>query len=600
MADVNTRPTLASELAREFNLAADITAGRFNFLGRKVDMAERVDWHLQTVSQLWRYHLHYFGYVRPLLLAAQVQRNDVAYLTFRRLVQSWMSSNERLRGDGWHPYTLSLRLVNWLQAVAIWAPRLAADPEFREGLLLSVYGQARMLRRQLEFDVRGNHLLENLRGLLWAGVAFGGAEAYEWSQTALRLLQKETAEQVLDDGGHFERTPGYHVIVLKDYLEIALLLTRNAGGCPNWLREAVRRQAFFLREILGPRQRVPLIKDTAYDAAPNSDDILNSAAAWLNEPRLKPAAAPGLETFLLLGEAEWKKVSVWPEAPRLTGGTALSASGFYVLRGHDGEHAIIDAGRPCPDYLPAHAHADTFSFEYHVRGVPVIVDSGVYEYQPGPWRDFFRSTRAHNTLEIHGCDSSEVWASFRVGRRAYPRVKVWKSAGGRAQLLATHDGYCHLEGKPVHERAMLWREGDYLIVLDRVTGAGIFPLVSYLHFHPALEPREESQGLWTIDVHGSPLWLHRLGKGDVALVCGREQPFPQGWYSERFGEKKPNRVLNFRHDAALPHVSGYAFSSHDDFACTIERQGIDVHMNVKFAGSSCSYRVSEGSVECFS
>ena len=414
----------------------------------------------------------------------------------------------------------------------------------------------------------------------------------------LRLLRAETAEQVLDDGGHFERTPGYHAVVLRDYLEIAMVLERNTGGCPEWVRGAVERLAFFLREILGPGQRVPLIKDTAFDAAPNPDELLNIAAAWLNEPVLKPAAAPGLETFLLLGEAEWKKVSAWPEAPRAAGTSAFLATGFYVFRGHDGEHAVVDTGKPCPEYLPGHAHADTFNFEYHIRGVPVIVDSGVYEYQAGPWRDFFRYTGAHNTVRIAGRNSSEVWSSFRVGRRARPCVKAWQSAPGQARLLAAHDGYRHLRGKPIHERALLWREGEYLIVIDRVTGYGVFPIASYLHFHPMLELCEEGPGRWAVDVRGSPLWLHRIGEGEVRMERGREQPSPQGWYSECFGEKKPNTVLSFHIHAALPHASGYAFSSYKDFACAMERDGVDVLLMVNSAGGACRYRISEDAVEC--
>jgi uncharacterized heparinase superfamily protein len=647
------------ELSRERQTAIEVATNHFIFLGRKVDLPDRIDWHTPAVSQLWRYHLHYFGYSRSLLLAAQIGGGDIAYDTFRRLVRSWIRGNEKLRGDGWHPYTLSLRLANWLQVAAAWAPRLAVDPDFRDLLFRSAFAQARMLRRQLELDVRGNHLLENLRGLLWASLAFEGPEPREWRECALKLLEEETTEQVLGDGGHFERTPGYHGTVLKDYLEIALLLERNTDGCPAWVREAVRRLAFFLREILGPRQRIPLVKDTAYDAAPNPDELLNAAAGWLNEPRLKPAAAPGLETFLLLGDAGWKKVSGWPEAPPSIGATALRASGFYMLRGRDGEHAIIDAGKPCPDYLPAHAHADIFSFEYHVRGVPVIVDSGVYEYKAGPWRDFFRSTRAHNTVEIAGQNSSEVWASFRVGRRARPHVKVWQPAPGRAELLAAHDGYRYLKGKPVHERAMLWREGEYLIIIDRVTGTGILPITSHLHFHPTLEPREEMPGCWNIEVAGSPLWLHRLGELDLpapvttqpvvgqracarsedspvvvsggmaddtfaqaqgheshdlcpsevqpvlqlgptgySMVRGRELPAPQGWYSERFGAKQANHVLSFHYRASLPHVSGYAFSSYPDFSCTTEQEGLAVRLRVTFAGGVCVYRISESTVEC--
>jgi uncharacterized heparinase superfamily protein len=590
---------LAQAVTEEILIARAVQAGRFRFLGRELFLGSNPDWQITTASQLWRYQLHYFGFVRSLLVAAHTKSGDWAYEVFRGLTRSWIERNKKLVGDGWHPYTISLRLVNWLQAWACWRSAIEADATFCSELLGMMYSQARSLRRQLEFDVRGNHLLENLRALIWAGLAFEGREAQGWLDLGLTILREETVEQVLPDGGHFERTPGYHATVLRDYLEIATVLERNGEGRPEWVRGAVERLAFFLREILGPRQRIPLIKDSAIDATPNPDELLNTAAAWLDEPGLKPAAAPSLDTYLLLGEAEWKKIATWPEAPRAVGTSAFPVTGFYVLRGREGEQVVIDAGKPCPDYLPAHAHADTLNFEYSIHGVPVIVDSGVYEYQAGLWRDFFRSTRAHNTIEIAGHNSSEVWSSFRVGRRAHPRIKAWQSAAGQAQILVAHDGYRHLRGEPVHERAILWHEGEYLIVIDRVTGHGVFPIASYLHFHPILEPCEEGHRSWTVDVQGLPLWLHQIGSGEVRVESRREQPSPQGWYSERFGEKEPNTVLSFHNRGVLPHASGYAFSSHKGFACTMERKGVDVRLFVSFADGTCSYRISEDTVECF-
>ena len=86
----------------------------------------------------------------------------------------------------------------------------------------------------------------------------------------------------------------------------------------------------------------------------------------------------------------------------------------------DASRLCPSCGRVSPDYLPPHAHADTLAYELWIRDKPVITDSGVFEYTPGAWRDFFRWTRAHNTLVVDGYDQSEVWGSFRVARRAFP------------------------------------------------------------------------------------------------------------------------------------------------------------------------------------
>lgn len=564
--------------SHDLRVADSVLSGCFEFIGEIREFDGEVEWNDPGMSQLWRYHLHYFGYTRALLVLGRKRADSRAFEVFRALVLSWNSSNRQMRGDGWHPYTLSLRCVNWLQAWIEWRKEIEADADFCRSFLGSLGAQGRALFQQLELDVRGNHLLENVRALLWLGLAFEGPEPYLWHRDALKYLERETAEQVLEDGGHFERTPGYHVVVLRDYLEIALLLERNGTGCPAWIRQTVQRQAKFLFEILGPYERIPLLKDTAWDACLPPGDLLNATAAWLQEPSLKPASPPSTETFLLLGQTLAEAAGRWPAQAQGLGSVACAASGYYLMRGMR-DVALFDVGQPCPSYLPAHAHADSLSYEYHFEGIPVVVDSGVFEYKRGNWRDYFRSTRAHNTIEIGEENSSEVWASFRVGRRARVFLDGWSTGPGWAVLKAHHDGYRFLPGRPVHERVAIWRDGEYLIVLDRVSNAGLHRVTNHVHFHPDLDPRED--GLrWKIIVGTTSLWLHPLGAPAVHRFRGEQAPRLQGWYSDRFGARAANTVLALVPESRTPLTTGYALSPHRDLdvVCEDRTHGIRIQV----------------------
>lgn len=578
-------------------MAARVNEGAFRFLQREECFGGEPDWHAPQVSQLWRYHLHYFAYVRSLLVWAAAGRSEEAYLCFRRLVLSWIAGNALLRGDGWHPYTLSLRLVNWLQAAVYWRDRLERDPAFYAAFADSMQVQAELLFRQIERDVRGNHILENLRALLWAGCAFEGAAPTRWFQAALDLLEAETREQILEDGAHFERTPGYHVVVLRNYIEIGLLLDRNASGAPGWLRDAVLRQTKFLVAILGPAQRVPLLKDTASDAFPPVDGVLAAAAIWLQQPMLAPEASPALEPWLLFGETRARAFAQLARKTSDSGFVAGKLAGFCIARSAD-EHLVVDAGKPCPDYLPAHAHADALTYEYHYRGRPVVVDSGVYEYRQGEWRDFFRSTRAHNTVEIDGENSSEVWSSFRVGRRARVTVTDWRVGTGEVGLVAHHDGYRFLAGRPVHRRAFFWERNSHLLVLDRIEGQGEHAIANYVHFHPDIDPRLEGDALWRIDVAGASLWLHRVGLGPMesSVVRGRPAPSPQGWYAERFGRKEANAALVFSVRAPLPCLGGYVLSPMREVTAQLREDARGIEIALSVAGKTRSWRIAEGKI----
>jgi uncharacterized heparinase superfamily protein len=90
------------------------------------------------------------------------------------------------------------------------------------------------------------------------------------------------------------------------------------------------------------------------------------------------------------------------------------ASGYVALDWPEAGKALLDLAPVGPDYQPGHAHADTLSFELSLFGQRVFVNSGTSQYGVDDERDRQRCTAAHNTLEIDGKSSSEVWAGFRV------------------------------------------------------------------------------------------------------------------------------------------------------------------------------------------
>src|SRR5205085_8722772 len=129
------------------------------------------------------------------------------------LQQCWIDENPPAVGVGWEPYPTSLRIVNWIK----WA---LAGNRMNDKAIASLAVQVRFLSQNLEQHLLGNHLLANAKALVFAGLFFEGDEAVSWLRTGLRLLAREIPEQVLPDGGHFERSPMYHSAILEDMLDL--------------------------------------------------------------------------------------------------------------------------------------------------------------------------------------------------------------------------------------------------------------------------------------------------------------------------------------------------------------------------------------------
>jgi len=311
---------------------------------------------------------------------------------------------------------------------------------------------AGFLRRHLESDVGGNHLIKDLKALAGLAVFFADSRLL---RQALRLLTRQVAVQVLPDGGHFERAPAYHCQVLADLIDVAELILAIGNEPAPEIALAIRRMRRWLGSVLSPGGTVPLLND-GYPVP----------AGLVGALQPEPAAAGPLLSL--------------PD----TGLVGAAVGGWHLL---------ADVGAPCPDQLPAHAHADTFGCEVHVDGMALLVDTGTSTYAPGPARQYERSTAAHNTVEVDGADSTEVWGAFRAGRRARVRDFTASAAGDAVTFEAVHDGFRRLRGRPAHRRRWSLRPSG-LRVDDLVTGAGRHAVTLRWHLAPGSAVRLEPGG----------------------------------------------------------------------------------------------------------
>lgn len=415
---------------------ADSMSGpmRFRFLNEEHALRND-EWNTAALPKLWLYNLHYFDDLNADGAAERIEWH-------RALIARWIVANPPGQGNGWEPYCLSLRIVNWVKWQC--TERRPGNGTAQRIMLDSLATQVRYLRGRLERHLLGNHLWANLKALIFAGVFFEGSEADRWREAGLRGFRRELDEQILADGGHFERSPMYHAILLEDLLDLIQLSQRypNAFGDHDvgiWRDHAVRMLRW-LAVMTHPDGGIAFFNDAAHGIAPT----LTQLSAYAS------------------------RLGIAPPPPSTAAVQMLQESGYVRLQN---ERAVViaDVGEIGPDYLPGHAHADTLSFELSVDGRRVLVNAGTSCYDTGPERLWQRGTAAHNTVEIDGQDSSEVWSSFRVARRAHPLAVDAGTSGGGVWLTAAHDGYRRLRGRPLHRRRWDLR-ADGLLVEDMVEG----------------------------------------------------------------------------------------------------------------------------------
>lgn len=411
----------------EVATAEDLRQLRIRLLGEEIDIGGG-NWVQESYPMLVRYHLHYWEWAWSLAAIDDEQRANL----LERMWRSW--EKIALAGNSsviWVPYVVSLRA--WaLMGLWRWTRPKSA---FRSDLECSLKTHLEFLSRSIEFEAGGNHLIKNIKALIGLGIFLRDDNAIT---RGLRLLDGQLRAQILADGGHFERSPGYHIQVLSDLIDLDGLLSAAGRPC--------RRLPAAIRAMRNWTQ----IMDAAYGPVPALKDGRSVDAEKLERLGVPRGGGRGVEDTLFY----------------------LKPSGYVAIsRSTDEVHVrcILDVGPPGADSLPAHGHADTLSFILEVNGAPIVMDTGVSTYAPGSRREYERSTYAHSTVVVGGLNSSEVWGSFRVGEQARTFIQEMERNNKRFVVSAYHDGYNRRMGV-MHLRSWCFDEHS-LTITDRLCGS---------------------------------------------------------------------------------------------------------------------------------
>lgn len=499
---------------------ADALVGRrFEFVGTERHLPD-IDWSAEYVSPLWTYHLHYLDDAVVLARAWRRSKEEHYGEALVDLWTSWLDAAEAGAAP-LEPYPASVRCLNALHS--LWLVEDLLPRPFADRLLGTTHAQLVWLSDHIERHLRANHLQKNLVALAWGSLAFGDESAQEWGRLRAELWA-ELDEQVLPDGGHYERSPMYHAGALDDWLR-TLALCRAArervpGGVPGRLAAMTRALQWLSR----PDGTLHLFNDAANGQGPRRGEVLALARRVLGA-----------------------------EFPEPSGTFALDTTGYFGYAGTGrGPRLVVDAGRLGPDHQPGHAHCDMLSFELDLAGRPIVVDAGVHGYDGDPYREYVRSTRAHNTVSIDGREQHEMWATFRVARRG--EIVEAHSDESSGEGIYTFRGACrsYHDRDAVHHRLIELAE-DRLVVTDRVARAAGRPVTSWLHLHPDLKLESGAEGasddghsfIAVADDSRVRVRIEARGADEVQIRRAECDPV-QGWHCPQFGVAIPAPVLELR------------------------------------------------------
>lgn len=516
---------------------------------------ESVTGNVKSVWELSRHH-----HLTVLASAYWLTGDERYAVRVAEQLRSWWAGSPLLSGVHWTSgIELGIRLTSW-----VWVRRLLDDWPSVPDLFEESDDALRQIRWHQEylaaFQSKGssanNHAVAEAVGSLVAACAFPWFEESEpWRVAASARLETTLAANTFASGLNREQATDYHRFVT----ELGLVALAEADHAGHPLGEPI--QALLTASL---DAAVALLDETG--RPPRQGDGDDGRALVLDDPEADPWAQLVAMGAATAGPAGW-----WPPvqpgvASAAVGGLATSVvvgdrpqatprafgdAGAYLMRSPAGTAPEIwvrcDGGPHGFGSIAAHGHADALSVELRVGGVDILADPGTYCYHGEPrWRTYFRSTRAHNTVEVDGASQSVEGGPFLWSSQAATAVDT-ADLGPEVQLWSAHHlGYARLDPRLRHDRTVrLDSAARTLTVEDTLTGSSRHTLRLAWHCGPdvTVELAEDAAKLSWTDAAGRRSARLSLPP-DLCWTAHRGETSPiLGWYSPRFGERVPSTTL---------------------------------------------------------
>jgi hypothetical protein len=505
-----------------------------------------------NIKQVWEMSRHHHLTV---LAAAWWLTGDARYAeNAAHQLRSWWAANPFLTGVHWTSgIEAGIRLISW-----VWIRRLL-DEWPKVGDLFEHNDDAvRQIAWHQEFlaafPSRGssanNHVVAEAAGRLAAACAFPWYDrTSRWRRSAAALLERELAANTFDDGLNRELATDYHRFVL----ELGLLAAVEADihghdlSAATWQRLAAMLDAG--AAILDVTGRAPRQGDGDEGRALVVDDpdrdpwaaVLGTGAALAGAPDWWPDFDGGVQATVVGALGRARDLARPPARPR-----RFPDAGLVILRSRPQDGPEIwcrcDGGPHGFLSIAAHAHADALSLEVRHNGVDVLADPGTYCYHGEPeWREWFRSTAAHNTVEVGGVSQSEPGGPFLWTTQARTRTLTCNVGEQPLQSWsAEHDGYRRLSTPTVHRRSVtLDSPGRRLTVVDSFDTVAEVPLRLSWHLGPDVQiDLDGAQAALAWQAGPDRQWGTLVLPQGLAWALHRAEVDPVlGWYSPRFGHR---------------------------------------------------------------
>jgi uncharacterized heparinase superfamily protein len=477
-------------------------------------------------------------------------------------LESWLDACPFGLGMNWRStLELGIRIINWVWVLDLVHESGRPEGALRSRLLVSVHQHVwEIARRYSSGSSANNHLVGEAAGVFVATAYLAGLDpGGHLHRESREILAREIVRQSHEDGGTREQALAYQLFVLQFYLIVDTVARACGRPMTSAFEKRLERMIGFVNALAEGGEALPAFGDAddgyVLDLGGRFEDWrswLGVGAVRFERPDVAKQAAGGCEAvrWLLGREGSVRLAELKARAGHsLLTSRALPQSGYYLLQtggrtSGDTVSVVFDCGELGFGSIAAHGHADALSFTLRAFCCEVFVDPGTYDYFTYPaWRRYFRSTRAHNTVQIDGVDQSRMEGPFLWGYRAQARCRGWEPTIEGGRVTGDHDGYRHLADPVTHRRTLaLAGSPPVLTITDEVLASGEHEVAVFFHASEAAKTDAAGPRSFEIRVEGGVARLTLDERLEVEQLRGSLHPLG-GWVSRGYHRRAPSTTF---------------------------------------------------------
>ena len=517
------------------------------------------------------------------LAKAYLHTKDKKYADgFNKLIESWIDQVEFPIADianrhgsydhtGWRTLESGIRMgMPWQVPIHTFIRDGLVPDALVVKIFKSIWEHAFHLRNYCSSH---NWLLSELMGFAHIAVLYPFYDrVWQWKKFIFDRLISELDVQLYPEGFQYELTTGYHLVSIKEYLNVVDLCKAFELEVDERILTRIHQMYEAEFRLMGPDLECLGLNDGSY--TPMLNYAKRALQYFPNDPFFKAIETEGKE-------------GAWPSF----NSDVLPYVGHCMMRTGWDKDAIF-AHFDSAYYGWGHAHEDKLSFNLHAYGKRLLSDGGNFAYDSSKMRNMTVLTRAHNTAMVDMLDQRRGYNTEyrKIEENAVinkiPSDLSWNFGETYEVAAGTYDcGYGVNPAVKVdhHRKVIFFKKGlgiakPFFVLLDDFAPKDENEHLYEVLFQLDIQPYTATEYTVTAD-HGDGVALTLVSSAPANIIIGQNEPRYMGWrkIEGHSGEDivhNPAPAVLFTEKGRESHVATVAYPAKDE-ACPVQSVACD-------------------------